>query len=159
MSAPTDRLHDPNSVAFYAPKGQRSLRLGEVADAAAALVPARQADNSNTPEAPFEGDVAIRRLRARLSLDPELPPAPPPAVHNRSWMGVLGRLVLVFIASAIAALFVIGQLPIPDAQQAKPVELASTRPGEAVATKRADVIPPQLVVQAMQGNKGEPAPL
>jgi hypothetical protein len=34
MSAPSDRLHDPNSVSFYAGEGQRAVRVAQVSEAA-----------------------------------------------------------------------------------------------------------------------------
>src|SRR4051812_21268422 len=122
MSAPTDRLHDPNSLSFYAPKGPRTVRLSEVSDAAAALGAdaSRDRHDRDAPmlggAAMFEGDVAIKRLRARRSLDPDLPPAPPLPPRG-TWFGSIGRLVLIMVAAAVIALFAIGQFPFPSLKQ------------------------------------------
>src|SRR5215216_2652100 len=149
MSAPTDRLHDPNSLTFYAPKGPRAVRLGQVAEAAAALMPDAPPNDEERKSVPsagavFAGDAAIQRLRASRSLDPELVPAPPLPLRDRSLLGAIGRLVLVIAAAAIVALFVIGQLPFPYFRHTpaseRGIELAaaSSRPGQSIAAKQAE---------------------
>src|SRR3954463_2224531 len=125
MSAPTDRLHDPNSLSFYAPKGARTTRLSEVSEAANALASEarHKRDAPIAAGAMFEGDLAIKRLRARRSLDPDLPPAPPLPARG-SWFGSAGRLTLIRAAAALVALFAIGQLPFPGLKQ-QPQQQAS----------------------------------
>jgi hypothetical protein len=166
MSAPTDRLHDPNSLSFYAPKGPRTVRLSEVSEAAAALAADRH-DRDAPPVqagAMFEGDLAIKRLRARRSLDPDLAPAPPLPPRG-SWFGSIGRLTLIMVTAAVVALVAIGQLPFPSLKQKQAslgtIELASSAstPVQTNAAKRADSLVPQLIVHNLQGRKGEPAPL
>src|SRR6516225_4776995 len=49
----------------------------------------------------FEGDVAVKDLRERMALAPDLPPEPPMRDDGRSAFGMVGRLViLVTIAMA-----------------------------------------------------------
>ena len=169
MSAPTDRPQDPKSVAFYAPAGQRAARLGQVSEAAAALVPDQPHDvaRAHTGEL-FEGDVGMRRLRARSALDPDFVPGPPPpAMRTRSWFGAAARLTLLLATAAVVALVVIGQVPLPSLWQQpssdrKAAELssASSRSVAAVTpAKRPDPVIPRLIVQDARGNRGEPAPL
>jgi hypothetical protein len=56
--------------------------------------------SANLPQ--FEGDVAIKALRHRLSLDPEFLSAPP--VRHRSYMmPTIGRMLLVVVVAAIVA--------------------------------------------------------
>jgi hypothetical protein len=170
MSAPTDRPHEANTVFFYAPK--RAARLAQRPEAAAGQMPdeprdelAATAANDRFEGDRFEGDAAIQRLRARRSLDPEFPPAPPAPVRRKSLLGAAGRLGLVILAAAIVALFAVGQFPFPELwrQQLseRVIELAShaTRPAAPPAQKRTEPVIPQLVVQDLRGNMGEPAPL
>jgi len=75
MSAPSDRLHDPNSVSFYAGIGQRAVRLAQVSDAAGALIPETSWDNRGSHARPAdvpEEESAKQRLDARYSPDPEI---------------------------------------------------------------------------------------
>jgi hypothetical protein len=51
----------------------------------------------------FEGDTAIKALRHRLSLDPELLPAPPIRRRSSSVAPTLGRLSLVVLVAAMVA--------------------------------------------------------
>ena len=53
------------------------------------------------PKGSFEGDVAVKDLRERMALAPDLPPEPPMRDDGRSAFGMVGRLViLVTIATA-----------------------------------------------------------
>ena len=61
--------------------------------------------------APFEGDVAIRRLRERSSLDPVAVPEPPPRERG-SVAFVLLRLCGAVGVAALAALLVVGGMPL-----------------------------------------------
>jgi hypothetical protein len=56
---------------------------------------------SRKPE--FEGDLAIKALRQRLSLDPEFVPAPPIRKPSGSVTQTLGRLALVVLVAALVA--------------------------------------------------------
>jgi hypothetical protein len=168
MSAPSDRSNDPNSVSYYAPRGARPTRLPPV-EPMPALIPEVPPSESRTSlvaaNDPFEGDIAVQRLRARRSLDPEFAPAPPLPLRNRSWLAVVSRLVMVILAAAVVALIAIGQFPFPTGWRQpasdRGIELASTstRSVPAVAGKGAEVVIPRLLVQGSRGMTGEPAPL
>lgn len=167
MSAPTDRLQDPNSLSFYAPKSTRTARLGQVSEAAAALI----AQGRGEGAVPLgSGDTLgfddpVGRLRARHSLDPEVLPVPPVPLRGKSWFGTIGRFLAVVAAAAVIALVLVAQFTSTDgarpAAGVRQLELASSsaRPVASSAVKRAEPLIPQLVVQNLQGNKGEPAPL
>jgi hypothetical protein len=169
MSAPTDRANDPNSVSYYAPRGARPTRLPPV-EPMPVLVPEVPPPAENraplvAANDPFEGDIAVQRLRARRSLDPEFAPAPPLPLRNRSWLAVVSRLVMVILAAAVVALIAIGQLPFPPGWRQpaddRGIELASTstRSVPSVAGKGAETVIPRLLVQGSRGVSGEPAPL
>jgi hypothetical protein len=51
----------------------------------------------------FEGDLAIKALRQRLSLDPELVPSPPIRRRSTSYMPAVGRLSLVVLVAGMVA--------------------------------------------------------
>src|SRR5262245_40248748 len=53
--------------------------------------------------AEFEGDAAIKALRHRLSLDPELVPSPPIRRRSTSYMPAVGRLSLVVLVAGMVA--------------------------------------------------------
>src|SRR5947208_1146870 len=114
MSAPTDRLHDPNSASFYAPRGERAIRLAQVSQAAAALVPETPCDNrvALVPVDMPEADPAVAPLRVRRSLDPELLPVPPMPLRGRSWLGSIVRFGLIVAAALVAAFVAVGELPL-----------------------------------------------
>jgi hypothetical protein len=158
LSTPTDRLDDPRSASFYAPKSGRTLRLGEVSQAASALKTTLVPDAGDPPAA-----AATRPLRAHRSLDPAVPPGPP--LRFRTRLATIGRLAAIVAAAAVAALILIGQFPFPALWPAsapdQPAQLAasSSRPAPSVATPRSEPAFPRLVVQNARGNKGDPAPL
>jgi hypothetical protein len=169
MSAPSDRSNDPNSVSYYAPRGARPTRLPPVEPMPALMPEVPPPSESRTSlvaaNDPFEGDIAVQRLRARRSLDPEFAPAPPLPLRNRSWLAVVSRLVMVILAAAVVALIAIGQFPFPTGWRQpaseRGIELASTstRSVPAVAGKGAETLIPRLLVQGARGVSGEPAPL
>ena len=114
MSAPSDRLHDPNSVSFYAGIGQRAVRLAQVSDAAGALIPETSWDNRGSHARPAdvpEEESAKQRLDARYSPDPEIFPGPQMSRHSRSWLASTIRFVLVIAAAPLAALVTVGHFP------------------------------------------------
>ncbi len=170
MSAPTDRANDPNSVSYYAPRGARPMRLPPVEPMPPLLTELPPSGESRAPlvaaNDPFEGDLAVQRLRARRSLDPEFAPAPPLPLRNRSWLAVVSRLVVVILAAAVVALIAIGQFPLPmewrQASKERGIELASTstRSMAALSGKgSAETVIPRLLAQGSRGMSGEPAPL
>jgi len=60
---------------------------------------------------PFEGDIAVRHLRERPSLDPVPVPAPP--MPPMPTVGVLARVAGAVGLAALAAFFVVGAMPQP----------------------------------------------
>jgi len=167
MSAPTDRLNDPNSVSFYAPKGPRAVRLSEVSEAAAALVPADfGGEVRNGPRGELlDPDAAIQQLRARRALAPDLPPVPPMPIHTRSWSVAALRLTSVVAAAAVIAFIAVEYVPLPDplrepaADRELQLVAASPRPTASLAVQRPLPIQARLTVQDTRASKDEPAPL
>jgi len=167
MSAPTDRVQDPNSVSFYAPRGPRAVRLGQVAAAAAALIP-QQPDGAavrrSWADMPAIMDQPpVPRLRRR-SLDPDVPPPPPLMPSEGTPFGSIAFVLMAVVAAAVIALFAVGPFsffPSGDKLAHRPMELASTaaRATSAVAPRRSEPVIPQLVVKDLHGNQGEPSPL
>jgi hypothetical protein len=106
---------------------------------------------------PFEGDVAIKDLRRRLSLDPQLVPEPPiPRVRKP----VVRWLVWLSFVAVVAAIIVFGAPLMTFLDEAR--NLAS---GVAVAPReglpRAGTLagPARLVVESQKGLANEPLPL
>lgn len=181
MSAPTDRMHDPNSASFYAPTSPRTTRLGQVSEAAAALAATLDTEQAHDATAPTGGpfaDPAIRRLRARHSLEPEPPSVPPVQLGRRTGLAIVGRLTLVVVAAATVALIAVGEFPFFDKWRQvwrqvagdRAIELASSsrpapaiatspRPAATVATPRPEAVLPRLTVQDARANKGDPVPI
>jgi hypothetical protein len=168
MSSPTDRSQDPQDLSFYAPKGRRSIRLREVSDAAAALMPTSGPEDAGEDRMflrapatePLEYS-AIQRLRARQSLDPELVPQPPSGPEKSSWLARVGRLGAVLIFAVLVALIATGwPHPMILVQEAKDrtVELVALLTQQAAPSSTVTEIP-RIVVQHWRGMSGEPAPL
>jgi hypothetical protein len=61
--------------------------------------------------AAFEGDIALRELRARPSLDPVAVPEPPVIGSRGSSSSLLGRIAGAGGLAALAALFMVGAVP------------------------------------------------
>jgi hypothetical protein len=113
MSSPTAKM--------YAPPWARD----SVTDAADAAIDASEKLRSALPPAPllkeperrrrafttFEGDLALRELRARPSLDPDSVPEPPVVGSRKSSYSLLGRLSGAAGLAALAALFMLGTGP------------------------------------------------
>src|SRR5436305_542424 len=60
---------------------------------------------------PFEGDIAVRHLRERGSLEPVAVPAPP--MPPMPTLGLLARVAAAVGLAGLAALFVVGAMPQP----------------------------------------------
>jgi hypothetical protein len=72
--------------------------------------------HSKTPRGAFEGDVAIKELRQRMALAPDLPPAPPLRRDRGAAPGMVLRLTgLVTLAAIVAYGFVWISTPRPQA--------------------------------------------
>jgi hypothetical protein len=170
MSTPTDRLDDPFSLPLdAAAKWARIARAAHQSDAPSGLVPDPARNDNGPPLVPAvesaEGEAAIRRLRARRSLDPDLPPAPPLVLRRRSGLGLLGRLAGVIAAAAVIALFAIGAFPSLDSwtepvpERKMDLAASSARPAPLIAANLAEPALPRLVVEETRVTMGEPAPL
>jgi hypothetical protein len=165
MSTPTDRLHDPNRASFYALTGARTVRLGQVSEAATALAATRAPEQFYDAGEPFEEPVNHRPRRSRR---PELLPVlgPPLLLRTRSWLTVVGRLVVIVLAAAFVAfvaLIAIALFPFPglwhQPGQDRTIEFASSasRPAPSIATEPSGS--PRLIVQDSRAKKGDSAPL
>jgi hypothetical protein len=151
MGAPTDRPDDPNI-------GARAVWLGQVSEAASALAAAQVPEQlSGSPRlskisvgsSNVGSSITVTPARDVL-LDPDVPPAPPSRLRSRLGLTVVGGLVGVILAVAIAAVW--RQLAID-----RTVELASSSARPAPA--RAESAIPRLIVQSSRAMSGEPAPL
>jgi hypothetical protein len=131
MSAP---LHDEKAdrllqtPTMYTPPWAREEARGaavEAADNALAasaefrrtLPPAPRLNERRWRETPFEGDLAIVRLRERSSLEPVV--MPPPLSVRTSSVGVLARVVGAIGLAALAALLMVGTMPLKGAVKAE----------------------------------------
>ncbi len=111
----------PPTARMYAPPWARDAAT----DAADAAIGASEKLRSALPPAPllqeperrrrgaaaFEGDVALRELRARPLLDPDTVPEPPVVGSRKSSYSLLGRLVGAGVLAGLAALFMVGTAP------------------------------------------------
>jgi hypothetical protein len=112
---------NPSTARMYAPPWARDAAT----DAADAAIDASEKLRNALPPAPllkeperrrrafatFEGDLALRELRARPSLDPDSVPEPPVVGSRKSSYSLLGRLVGAGALAGLAALFMIGTAP------------------------------------------------
>ncbi len=124
---------------------------------------------------PFEGDVAVKDLRRRLSMDPDLVPQPPYQERNSSAVPWFGRLLFVLVTAAMIAVGVtlitlpgetrkdagtLARVITPMLENASggsaPVVSA---PGGNVASGEASLQPARLVVESHKGFANEPIPL
>jgi hypothetical protein len=115
---------------------------------------------------PFEGDVAIKELRRRLTLDPHLVP-PPPVAMPRSTVGpVLVRIAVVTAAAVLVACgitflsFSAGERG--HAERTRPGTLAATIPqivAETAPPAAGPLTPVRFVVEGRQAFANEPLPL
>jgi hypothetical protein len=122
MSAPIQHATDTlwQTPTMYAPPWAREEvreAAGEAADAALAaseqfrraLPPAPLLRERRWREKPFEGDLAIVRLRERPSLEPVMMPA---LSTRGTSVGVLARVVGAIGLAALAAFFMVGTAPL-----------------------------------------------
>jgi hypothetical protein len=182
MSAPVHHeAGDPllQTSTMYAPPWAREEARGAAVEAADAalkaseefrrtLPPAPRLNERRWSEKPFEGDVAIKRLRERPSLDPVV--MPPISARGPS-VGVLARVVGAIGLAGIAAFLMVGMLPLKSAVKAEaetalpsiwsrvaptpaePRERAAAQPAEepvALADRLAAAPPEPPAVRAVQ---------
>jgi hypothetical protein len=119
---------------------------------------------------PFEGDVAVKDLRRRLSLDPELVPEPPYRERNSSGMPWFGRLLFVLVTAAMIAVGVT-LITLPNETRKDPGTLSraitpmlenapgSSAPSVSAPSAEATLQPARLIVESHKGFANEPIPL
>jgi hypothetical protein len=144
--------------------GARAVWLRQVSGAASALaatqVREQLSGSARSAKISVGSSITVIPARDRL-LDPETPPAPPSRLRSRSRLTVVGGLVGVILAVAIAAVIAIGQFSLAGIWRQlaidRTVELASSSVWPASA--RAEPAIPRLIVQSSRAKSGEPAPL
>jgi hypothetical protein len=106
---------------------------------------------------PFEGDVAIKDLRRRLSLDPQLVPEPPiPRVRKP----VVRWLVWLSFVAVVAAIIVFGAPLMTFLDEARNlVGGVAVAPREGLPRAGTLAGPARLVVESQKGLANEPLPL
>ena len=92
------------------------------------------------PESGFEGDIAIRRLRRRMSLDPQAVPEPPAMTRPRTTPRMIARLAGVMLLAAVAA-FVLVMLAFPDAERPAPTPTRSASLAPEASMPKSDRAP------------------
>jgi hypothetical protein len=105
---------------------------------------------------PFAGDVAVRDLRRRLSLDPDLALQPPMQTPRESVVPWVGRLAFVLIAAAGLG-FGITLLTVPSEMRRNGIVGTMTPIIEDLS--RASREPAHLVVEGQKGFANDPLPL
>jgi hypothetical protein len=119
---------------------------------------------------PFEGDIAVKDLRRRLSLDPDLVPQPPYREGSSSGVPWFGRLLFVLVTAAMIAVGVtLIMLPNETRKDAGTLARVITpllerapggnAPGGTVSNSEASVQPARLIVESHKGFANEPIPL
>lgn len=123
---------------------------------------------------PFEGDVAVKDLRRRLSLDPDLVPQPPYREGSSSGVPLFGRLLFVLVTAAMIAVGVtLITLPSETRKDAGTLArvitpLLENAPGNTpggnassgnASSGNAPLQPARLVVESHKGFANEPIPL
>ena len=110
----------------------------------------------------FEGDLAVKDLRRRLSLDPDPDLVPLPPVRRRRGSAIpwIGRLLFVLIVAATVG-FVVTLVTIPREARKDASPLAGVvAPLVENLSRSAPPVPPaRLVVESQRGFTNEPIPL
>ncbi|MGZ6195449.1 MAG: hypothetical protein ACXWML_09475 [Candidatus Binataceae bacterium] len=120
MSSPIQKEtsgRDRDAASMYAPPWARDAATDAADSAIAAteklrsvLPPApllKEPERRRRGPAPFEGDIALRELRARSPLDPDAVPEPPVVGSRKSTIAVVARLSGAVGLAALAAVFVV----------------------------------------------------
>ena len=109
------------------------------------------------PLRPFEGDVAVKDLRRRLSLDPDLALQPPARDRRQSVLPWIGRFSLVLILAAVVG-FTVTMLMLPRQAPQQPRVAAAATPA-IDGTSRLTQLPVRLVVESQWAFANDPLPL
>jgi len=105
---------------------------------------------------PFAGDVAVKDLRRRLSLDPDLALQPPQQARREAVVPWVGRLAFVLIAAAALG-FGITLLTVPSEMRRNGIVGTMTPIIEDLS--HAGREPARLVVESQRGFANDPLPL
>jgi hypothetical protein len=185
MSSPIQGNDRPDDPLLYAPRSVRegpppqgTRRTPDIAKLTGAppMAPDAAGFTSSPPMAPglggfnieppaarpFEGDVAIKELRLRLSIDPNLVPEPPLRLRHRSPPSWLGALALVMLAAIGAVGVALLTFPVGDFTGAAPKSdrsLARTAVPLLDELTRPSTPLPRLVVESQRAFANEPLPL
>ena len=117
--------------------------------------------NSEPPmRNPFEGDVAIKEMRHRLSLDPDLIPQPPRRVAPRRALPWIGRLLFVLIVAAVV-IFAVAPMALPPGagKDSGGIAGAFAPMFERWSRPAASAQPARLVVESQRAFANEPIAL
>src|SRR5262249_54927110 len=117
--------------------------------------------NSEPPmRNPFEGDVAIKEMRHRLSLDPDLIPQPPRRVAPRRALPWIGRLLFVLIVAAVV-IFAVALMALPPGagKDSGGIAGAFAPMFERWSRPAASAQPARLVVESQRAFANEPIAL
>jgi hypothetical protein len=112
------------------------------------------------PSSNFAGDVAIKELRSRLSLYPDVVPQPPNRIGRRPFVARNGALSSLFVLAAIVALGAALML-FPDAARKNAGDIAGavTPLLEVLLRTETSAHPARLLVESQKGFANEPLPL
>jgi hypothetical protein len=117
-------------------------------------------ENEPLPSSRFEGDVAIKELRRRLSLDPDVVPQPPNRTGRKPFVAQIGALSFLFVLAAIVALGA-ALMPFPDAARKNAGDIAGavTPLHEVLLRTETSAHPARLLVKSQKGFANETLPL
>ena len=109
---------------------------------------------------PFEGDIAIKELRRRLALDPDIVPQPLIRIQREPLVPWIGRFSFVLILAAIVA-FGVTLLTLPHAarQQASGMAGVVTPLLDGLSRVGTSTQPRRLIVESQRAFANEPLPL
>jgi hypothetical protein len=111
-------------------------------------------------EVPFEGDVAIRDLRRRLALDPDIMPDPPLRPRRQSMLPLIYRFsFLIFAAALCAYLAAVTPWSTVEFPAVLPKQDRAISPDVLRASMQDPLMPAKLVIEDRQAYSNEPIPL
>lgn len=124
------------------------------------MAPGVGGPNIEPSRPPFAGDVAIKELRHRLSLDPDPVPRPPVDARRESILPWIGRFALVVILAALVG-FGATVMLFPNAAPKNPVVVAGEDmpPVDGLSSGAPHAQPARLVVEGHRAFANEPIPL